>query len=40
MMMIISICWGFICLVVGFITILKMKDEYFKEVITITFLNS
>jgi len=36
----VSLVWGVFSLVVGFAIILRMKNQYFKEVFTITFLNS
>lgn len=36
----ISIIWGIVCCIVGLMIILKMKEEYFKEVFMITFLNN
>ncbi len=36
----ISVLWGVVCCVLGVRIIVGMKEEYFKEVFMITFLNN
>jgi hypothetical protein len=40
LLFVVSLLWGVACCVYGFRAVLRMKEEYFREVFMITFLNS
>jgi len=39
LLLVLAVCWTAVCFIVGVIVIMGMKQQYFKEVYMITFLN-